>query len=605
MKKITIVLLLFLVSSIGIAQQQTQSSFNYLNPYNLNKSYAGLDTCTRIFFQHKNQWVGVDNAPVNTFLQGHTRLYKNIGIGVGLNRWSAGLLSQIDLSVALAAHFKVMDELTISPSVNLGYGRYTFDANKAVVFDQDAYLNQNQASSGSFYTDFGVLVQYKQIEGGVSLPRTIASKPEFDLSNIKPEFSPETYIKAHASYELNWKTVWDIKPMLVYRTIPQNGDMLDIMASASYNKRFGVALGYRTNSGLIASANVNIKDMFTIGYGYDVAEEQVANLGTGSHEILLGYKFCKAPKEEPLPVKHYFLSGKVVGQGDFPIMDQVVYITEKLNGISDTLKTDSLGGYRLEVKQGVGYSIQVSNSHYSAFSKEVMIDSVLTEQVENIELAHLKNILRIKVLHAKTKAPLRDVQVTLSNGKWLNSDEEGRVQFEVNNQTLVEPMKLVLSAKRDEFLEKEAEVEIQPGEYGETVLNIELQPEEKPDAPKIVDNKVVVNPIYFEVNSAKISDQAAVELNKIIEVMNDKPELVIEVNSHTDCTGSAAGNQRLSDKRAKACVAYIQTKITNPTRISGKGLGESTPITTCACQECSKEEHAQNRRTEFVIKNEN
>ncbi|MBD3636743.1 MAG: OmpA family protein [Crocinitomicaceae bacterium] len=111
-----------------------------------------------------------------------------------------------------------------------------------------------------------------------------------------------------------------------------------------------------------------------------------------------------------------------------------------------------------------------------------------------------------------------------------------------------------------------------------------------------------LQPIYFDYNKAIIRPDAAIELDKIVKVMNDNPNMRIELGSHTDARGSAKDNQRLSEKRAQASVKYIKERITNPDRITGKGYGESQLVNGCADGvECSEVEHQENRRTEFII----
>ena len=118
------------------------------------------------------------------------------------------------------------------------------------------------------------------------------------------------------------------------------------------------------------------------------------------------------------------------------------------------------------------------------------------------------------------------------------------------------------------------------------------------DLSKVVD----IKPIYFDLGKYKIREDAALELDKIVQVMNDNPEMVIELGSHTDSRGSATSNQSLSDKRAKASAEYIKSRITNPDRISGKGYGESKLVNECADGvQCTEEQHQDNRRTEFII----
>ncbi len=119
---------------------------------------------------------------------------------------------------------------------------------------------------------------------------------------------------------------------------------------------------------------------------------------------------------------------------------------------------------------------------------------------------------------------------------------------------------------------------------------------------------IEINPIYFDVNKSNIRDDAAVELLKIVKVMNDYPSMVVELGSHTDCRASKTYNRNLSDRRAKSSASFIKERITKPERIYGKGFGESKLKNKCECEgsrivPCSEEEHQENRRTEFLIIN--
>jgi outer membrane protein OmpA-like peptidoglycan-associated protein len=117
---------------------------------------------------------------------------------------------------------------------------------------------------------------------------------------------------------------------------------------------------------------------------------------------------------------------------------------------------------------------------------------------------------------------------------------------------------------------------------------------------------VKLNPIYFDYDMYLIREDAAIELNKIVVILNKNPSMEIILKSYTDCRGSAAYNQYLSDKRAVASAEYIQARISNPQRITGKGYGESNSLNDCICEDdvisdCPKEQHQENRRTQFII----
>ncbi len=130
--------------------------------------------------------------------------------------------------------------------------------------------------------------------------------------------------------------------------------------------------------------------------------------------------------------------------------------------------------------------------------------------------------------------------------------------------------------------------------------------------------------IYYDLDKSNIRDDAAVELDKLVRYMNDNPDVIVELTSHTDCRATAAYNQALSQRRANEAVNYVRKRLkTNPSRITGKGVGESQPVNNCKCEceqsvqqigmakfrecedeqvkNCTEAQHQANRRTEFKI----
>jgi len=137
-----------------------------------------------------------------------------------------------------------------------------------------------------------------------------------------------------------------------------------------------------------------------------------------------------------------------------------------------------------------------------------------------------------------------------------------------------------------------------PGQYDiHSNLDLSLDPEVENLAELIE-----INPINFDLNKYKIRKDAAIELDKIVEIMNKYPKMEVELGSHTDSRGSDAYNKKLSDRRAKASAAYIKKYITDPARIYGKGYGETQIANKCTNGiKCTPEEHEANRRTEFKV----
>nr|WP_262898191.1 OmpA family protein [Echinicola shivajiensis] len=108
--------------------------------------------------------------------------------------------------------------------------------------------------------------------------------------------------------------------------------------------------------------------------------------------------------------------------------------------------------------------------------------------------------------------------------------------------------------------------------------------------------------IYYDFDKWDIRSDAALELDKLVKILDDNPTMKIELNSHTDSRGSDSYNQILSEKRAQSAVDYIISKGVSRVRIEAKGYGESRLLNKCDDGiECTDEEHQYNRRTEFTI----
>jgi outer membrane protein OmpA-like peptidoglycan-associated protein/tetratricopeptide (TPR) repeat protein len=112
--------------------------------------------------------------------------------------------------------------------------------------------------------------------------------------------------------------------------------------------------------------------------------------------------------------------------------------------------------------------------------------------------------------------------------------------------------------------------------------------------------EVVLKPIYFEYDKSNITREAAFELDKLVQVMTSNKDMVISAKAHTDNRGTDKYNERLSDRRAKSTRQYIISKGIDPGRISAKGMGELEPKVDCG-KDCTEEQHALNRRSEFLI----
>lgn len=116
------------------------------------------------------------------------------------------------------------------------------------------------------------------------------------------------------------------------------------------------------------------------------------------------------------------------------------------------------------------------------------------------------------------------------------------------------------------------------------------------------DKLFVKKKIYYDLDKANIRYDAAMELDKLIDLLKNNPNIKVELSAHTDSRHTTEYNMSLSQKRAEAAVKYIVSKGINQDKIVAKGYGESKLVNDCKDDiKCPEESHQQNRRTEIMI----
>ena len=123
----------------------------------------------------------------------------------------------------------------------------------------------------------------------------------------------------------------------------------------------------------------------------------------------------------------------------------------------------------------------------------------------------------------------------------------------------------------------------------------------------VIDKAIVLENIYYDLDKADIRPDAAKELDKLVQILKDNPDIKIELSSHTDSRQTAEYNLDLSKRRAQSAVNYIVSKGIDPSRIIARGYGESQllisdeEIAKLPTEEAREAAHQKNRRTEFRV----
>ena len=217
-----------------------------------------------------------------------------------------------------------------------------------------------------------------------------------------------------------------------------------------------------------------------------------------------------------------------------------------------------------------------------------------------------KQILKGIVTDSATGETLAGVQLILLNKQYkviaeTTSDALGYYAFDVNCRRTYH-----IRANKKDYTSKETKLRT-PEVTGETKLDIQLESTicrvaVGDDLGKCFGIKM----IYFDLDKSNIRKEAALDLAKILDVLIQNPTMKLDIRSHTDCRQTAKYNMALSDRRAKATIAWLVSKGIDSSRLTGRGYGESQLINDCGCEptnasNCTEEQHQMNRRSEFII----
>ncbi|MGB9912350.1 MAG: OmpA family protein, partial [Candidatus Kapaibacteriota bacterium] len=286
----------------------------------------------------------------------------------------------------------------------------------------------------------------------------------------------------------------------------------------------------------------------------------------------------------------YFSSSGYPGYGSLDIfmarrLDSTWRRWSKPINLGKIVNTDSWDAYfTIPASGDYAYFVSTTNS----FGKEDIFKVLLPKVLRPKPVV----IVSGKVLNKKTNEPLKaKIQYeSLVDGKIVGIAESNPVTGEY---------KIVLPggshygflAQADSFLSVNENIDIRlDRRYQEIHRDLFLVPIE-------VGESIRLNNIFFDYNDYKLRSESFLELNRLVKLMKEKPDLVVEISGHTDNIGSNAYNLNLSLMRAKSVAEYLIANGVEPKRLQVRGYGSKFPIDS----NDTEEGRQKNRRVEFKI----
>jgi len=261
----------------------------------------------------------------------------------------------------------------------------------------------------------------------------------------------------------------------------------------------------------------------------------------------------------------YISSNRPEGAGGFDIY-KVTFWGEPKNPIVD-VEDYLLASIAQPIKDPQIEDIVSVNKVSLTVFKGITIDALTSKAVE----------ASIEITDNKTGQIIERFTTNSATGKFLLSLTAGK--------------NYGIAVKADGYLFHSENFDIPDGsEYNLINKTIELK-------NIAIGSKIALRNIFFDVGKATLRSESNAELDRLVSLLKDVPSLKVEISGHTDNTGSASINDKLSQDRAEAVVVYLKGKGIPAGRLTAKGYGSSNPIAT----NNNAQGRQENRRTEFEI----
>jgi type IX secretion system PorP/SprF family membrane protein len=336
-KKTFLAILFFCLLGVIYAQQKPYYTQYLLNNYILNPAFAGMESYTDVKFSYRNQWSGIEGAPITSYLTVQQPLGKENGDnaatsmqqkatnpviryrdrittpvahhGLGLTFISdkAGYINRVSLGLSYSFHKPISNTFTLAGGFSAGFTNVNLDRSKIVWGN----LDPNDPAVGYGSGDLsrlmpeigaGLLVYDGQFFAGASVLNLVPSKLKYVKSNSYGDyFKPHYFFQT--GYFLQLNNSISIVPSIAIQYINPLPPFVHLNTKLNYEELLWVGLGYRIKdqlSGVAAMAGVSVSKALKISYSYNSSSNSRLNTYAGNtHEILIGVTIGRKPEECP------------------------------------------------------------------------------------------------------------------------------------------------------------------------------------------------------------------------------------------------------------------------------------------------------------------
>jgi len=653
----TLVFITLFISKIN-AQELPNYQMYLQNGYLYNPAFVIAEQNYTAYLNTHLQWVGFSGAPrINSF--GFSAPYnKKIGLGINLVTKKHGVMNTQQGMLSYAYKGKIDRNQYFLLGLSGGIKNDRIDNSRIVgeVDLSDPSIVSSYYNKVFFAGAIGAAYYYKNFEAQLAIPNLLARdaaklytmgifaynyKIDGDVWNLKPSImlsgTPITPYLIEGNFTTEWnKLLWlqlgyrstnaltfgvgfnfkDYQLGYSYRDDYNDMGMAsagshEIQLIARFHKRlkerpinereeFLIAKYKGTVVNTIDNMPVNAEVIFFDEFGRIIYQTKADDQGkyTANLDINKKYKIeVKAPgfttyekvvsatKRTTNTINFRIKPSTKTLKGRCNAPNALIAIYDENNTLLKTVSADPVGNYTVLLESDKNYKLDVTADGYAPMQKDFKMPSDKMESVVDLNLNAIVQVpgsLKYKYSDEIVSATIKITDQTgkeVQNLKVLERFEiqmaEGKYKIEISGENII--------TLKDSIVITKANAK-------DCLLGLEVNQLKK-------DKTFSLGVVTFTQGTALLTVESYRVLDELVKIMNDNPDMKIEIDGHTDNSGDAATNLILSKQRAQECKNYAVNKGIDKNRLTVVGYGQMKPIVP----NTTPENRAKNRRVEFKV----
>ena len=220
-----------------------------------------------------------------------------MGLGGYLFTDITGPTRRTGFYASYAYHFKINEQIKLGLGISAGLLQFTVDGSKINLHD-DADLALNNTLQSVILPDFGfgINLYAKQFSFGFSAPQLVQNKLDLYESTSSIASKLEDHYFINAAYRIRPTNDIEIEPSVLVKVLKPVPTQIDAGLKVMYREMLWIGGAYRSHDAYSAMLGVCIQKHITFAYAHDFTFSNLKNYSSGTHEILVGLRFIRPPK---------------------------------------------------------------------------------------------------------------------------------------------------------------------------------------------------------------------------------------------------------------------------------------------------------------------